>query len=176
MDSLVTPEPELDPNPTTYTKSERRSAWGPTALIVGMVGLYFFVTRPAPALEGWASSYDEAIAKATTTKQNLLVAFYLRGCPPCMVMDRTVLNTDRVKTTLEDYIPVRVDAATEARLADQFQVMGTPAYIVVSPQGEAVAKREGYQSVDEFVAFLEGASAIAGHSALAREVPGPDDL
>ena len=176
MDPLVTLEPELDSNPTRYSKSERRSTWGPTALIVGMIALYFFVTRPAPALEGWDSSYDEAIATAATTKQNLLVAFYLRGCPPCRVMDRKVLNTDRVKTSLENFIPIRVDAAADARLANQFQVMGTPAYIVVSPQGKAVAKCEGYQSVDEFVAFLEGASAMAGHSASAREVPGPDDL
>ena len=88
----------------------------------------------------------------------MLVAFYMPGCPPCTVMDRTVLNQDPIKAALKDYVPVRVDTNRHPELAAQFGALATPTYAVVNSRGRLLARCEGLQSVEGFLSFLKRAA------------------
>lgn len=125
---------------------------------------------PASTAEGWEVDYDKALAAAQASNKRLLVEFTLPRCPPCLFMDRAVLGTKAVKSALEGFIPVRIDAETQPEVAHRFQVSGTPTFAIVDPDGTVLAKREGYQSVEEFVAFLGAPSA---NPAPAQESGGP---
>ncbi len=139
-----------------------RTRWGPTLLLTALAVLYFFVaTRSTPVPEGWGSDFDAALAQAAVEDRNVVIAFNMRGCPPCRAMDRTVLPDPAVRSALEGYIPVRADVDEQRELANRFGVQGTPTYAVVGSDGRLLTKCSGYQPVKTFVGFLELASTRA---------------
>ena len=138
--------------------ANRRSRWGSVVLILAVVGLYILATRPAPPPEGWGTDFQAAILEAESTHRKVLVAFHMPGCPPCTVMNRTVLNREAVRHALGDYVPVQVDTTVHPELAARWGAYATPTYAVIDPDGRLVAKCEGPQSVEQFVRFLKRAA------------------
>lgn len=124
-----------------------------------LCALLAWVSLPAGTAEGWEIDYNKALAAARASNKKLLVQFTLPHCPPCIFMDRAVLGTKAVRSALDGFIPVRIDAATQPEIAHRFEVIGTPTFAIVDPNGTVLEQREGYQSVEEFVAFLGGTSA-----------------
>ena len=149
-----------DPNQPVADSPPRRPRWSTVVVALAVVGLYLFATRPAPPPEGWGTDYAVAVREAGATNRLVLVAFHTPGCPPCTVMDRTVLNQEVIKAALRNYIPVRVDANKHQQLAGLFGALATPTYAVVDGRGGLLAKCEGLQSVEGFLSFL----ARAGNS------------
>ncbi len=134
------------------TRAER---WGPTLLIASAFGLYFLVSRPAAAPAGWGDDYTAALRNASATRRHVIIAFYSEGCPPCAAMDRTVLGTPEVREALRGYVPIRLDVNRDREAAQRYQVVATPTFVVINEAGRVLVRREGYQSVEEFVAFLK---------------------
>ena len=137
---------------TAPTRAER---WGPTLLIASAFGLYFLVSRPAAAPTGWGDDYASALRDAGATRRHVIIAFYSEGCPPCAAMDRTVLGTPEVREALLGYVPIRLDVNRDREAAQRYQVVATPTFVVINEAGTVLARREGYQSVEELVAFLK---------------------
>jgi len=133
----------------------------PGYILVGVILLagYFWLTKPAQPLLGWEDDFQSARQQANDLQKPMLLAFYMEGCGPCQAMDRRVLPQDEVTQALKDFIPVRLDAMKERELANRYGVYGTPTFTVVQPDGQMVAKCSGYYSTEEFVAFIEGATA-----------------
>jgi len=136
----------------SQTRVER---WGPTLLIASAFGLYFLVSRPAAAPTGWGDDYASALRHAGATRRHVIIAFYSEGCPPCAAMDRTVLGTPEVREALLGYVPIRLDVNRDREAAQRHQVVATPTFVVINEAGRVLARREGYQSVEELVAFLK---------------------
>ena len=136
-------------------RSARAERWGPTLLIAATLTVYFFLTRPAAAPAGWSDDYEAALKDAAATKTHVVIAFYSEGCPPCAAMDRTVLGTPKVREALFGYLPVRLDVNRQREAASHYQVFATPTFIVANEAGRPLARSEGYQSINEFVAFLK---------------------
>jgi thioredoxin-related protein len=157
--------------PDDLEPPRRGSRWTPIVIIGCAFALYWVMTRPAPALEGWRTDYPSALAEAEAGNRKVLLAFHMQGCPPCNLMIRQVLNTAQVKAALEGFIPVRVDADRDAATPARYAVQGTPTYIVTDPGGTPLAMTAGYVPVDAFVAFLKQASART--AAAASEESGP---
>ena len=144
------------------TPSGRTKRWGPTLLIAATLSLYFFLSRPAVAPAGWGDDFYAALKDAGATSKHVVIAFYSEGCPPCAAMDRTVLGTPEVREALSGYLPVRLDVNRHGEPARRYQIFATPTFVVTDETGRPLAQREGYQSKEEFVAFLkENAPLIA---------------
>ncbi len=73
-------------------------------------------------------------------------------------MDRNVLPQKKVSLALQAFVPVRLDATRERELANRYNVYGTPTYAIVQPNGQLVAKCQGYHTAQEFVAFIDRAT------------------
>lgn len=144
--------------PPTEPRRRRKSIRTGGIIALAICALYYATSWSTPSFADWEESFTDAQIKAKATDRNMLVAFYMPGCPPCVIMDRRVLNTRTVKQALKSFVPVRLDASSDPA-AGHFGVFATPTFLVATPAGEVLAKREGYQSVDEFVAFLGAASA-----------------
>jgi thioredoxin-related protein len=136
---------------TAPTHAER---WGPTLLIASAFGLYFLLSRPAAAPAGWGDDYAAALRNASATRRHVIIAFYSEGCPPCAAMDRTVLGTPEVREALPGYVPIRLDVKRDHEVAQRYQVVATPTFVVINEAGSVLVQREGYQSVEEFISFL----------------------
>lgn len=141
-------------------RSGRAQRWGPTLLIASAFVLYFLLSRPAPAPAGWGDDYEAALKDAGATSRHVIIAFYSEGCPPCAAMDRTVLGTPEVGEALSGFVPVRLDVNRHREPASRFRVLATPTFVVIDEAGRELARREGYQSIDEFVAFLKDHASL----------------
>jgi thioredoxin-related protein len=143
---------------TAVRRKRCRSSLRAGAIIALLVaGVYHATAWSAPSFDDWEVDYQRALAKAQETDRNMMIAFYMHGCPPCAVMDRAVLSRRAVRRALDEFVPARLDAVSSPA-AERFHVYGTPTYLVVSPKGDVLARTEGYHSVDEFMAFLEVAT------------------
>ena len=132
----------------------------PVFVAIALVVLYYAVAGHSTPPQGWGSDYAAAIGTASETDRNVVVAFYSKGCPPCAAMDRNVLGSEAVRGELAGFVPVRVDAFQERELANRFGVQGTPTYAVIDPQGRLLARCDGYQPEERFVAFLRQALVL----------------
>ena len=146
-------------------RSGRAERWGPTLLIAATLTVYFFLSRPTAAPAGWGDDYEAALRDASATKRHIIIAFYSEGCPPCAAMDRTVLGTTKVREALSGYLPVRLDVNRQRQPAGGYQVFATPTFVVIDEAGRELARCEGYQSVEEFIAFLKENAPLAATSA-----------
>ena len=147
-------------NDTVVPRAGNQNRWTPLILIVAAVLLYFAVRRPATDLSDWGGDLDHALREASNGGLPVLVAFYMPGCVPCSIMDRTVLSDSDVKRALHDYVRVRLDATEQTDLARQYEVYATPTFTVVDSEGRLLSQREGTLTVEEFVQFLNRAARL----------------
>lgn len=122
---------------------------------MGVVGIYLLATRSPGHPEGWSEDFASAQREAVRSNKKLLVAFSMPGCPPCRMMERSVLPAPPVKEALTGYVAVHVDATRNGNLAERMGVAGTPTYIVASSDGTPLLSASGYLPVESFVAFLK---------------------
>jgi len=93
--------------------------------------------------------------KAKTENKNLFVDFEATWCGPCKLMDKMVYNADDVVKAAANVVAVKVDCDEHPELVKRFGVKGYPTLILVSPEGNILKTKSGYQSVKRTVAFLE---------------------
>jgi thiol:disulfide interchange protein len=79
-----------------------------------------------------------ALQQARATGRPLFVDFHASWCKDCSAMDETVFKRAEVKNHLQKFVAVRYAAeqpnATPAKpLLDHFNIVGMPAYLVLSP-------------------------------------------
>lgn len=146
-------------NDTMAPRAGNKPGW-PLLLILAAVFMYLAVSSPSADLSEWGNDLDDALHAASKSGRPVLVAFYMPGCTPCKIMDRTVLSHADVKQTLQDFVPVRLDATVRTDLARRYEVPFTPTFVVVDSQGRLLSKCEGTLSVEEFVQFLKRASGV----------------
>jgi thiol:disulfide interchange protein len=79
-----------------------------------------------------------ALQQARATGRPLFVDFHASWCKDCSAMDETVFNRAEVKNHLQKFVAVRYaaeqpNAAPAKPLLDHFNIVGMPAYLVLSP-------------------------------------------
>jgi len=81
-------------------------------------------------------------------------------------MEREVLTDPRVESALGKLIPVRVRWSAEPELAERYRIEAFPTFLVLSGDGSVIGRTMGYQPVDSFLHFLDGARTRSAASVL----------
>ncbi len=150
---------------STRAPLSARAKWGLGALGAICLAVAYAVSLPAePTLTGWADDYAAAISTSATTGRSALLYFTSRQCPTCRMMEQ-VLADPAVQKEVAAFVPVRIDAWRERELANRFNIVGVPAYVVVDSRGRMLARDIGYKPAEEFTRFLRGARAGAAPAA-----------
>lgn len=140
----------------------RLARWGPALVVVGLLGAYFWATQPRTPFLAWGTDYAQALAEAAASDRQVVVAFHMPGCAPCLVMDRTVLRSAKVEQALRRFVTVRIDAMAQPELANGLGVYSTPTFLVVNPDQTVAARCQGIQPEDKFLGFLTRAALTPG--------------
>ncbi len=138
-----------------------RSRLGTLIFIGAVLAVFSALNRPAPALEGWGTDFDAAVAESAATDRPVLVAFSMERCGPCAAMATSVLPSEEVRATLGSFVPVYIDVDVQREVANRYSVRATPSFAVMDKEGRVLAQCSGYQPVEEFVAFLDRAASQA---------------
>lgn len=158
----------------------------PSALVVWLAAFVFTATAcggpdsESAGLEAsrseaqWSENYKESLATAKTDGRPLLLLFTGSDwCPPCMQLERNVLQSETFKQfAAEELVLMKADfprgqqdeaiARQNARLQQQYPVRAYPTVLLVEPESEKViAAQPGYggQSPEEYVSRLRQALA-----------------
>jgi len=98
-------------------------------------------TAPGTAEEGgWTASLEEGLSRGLAENKPVLIDFWATWCKNCVVMDKTVLKDPAVTARMRDYVRVKYQAeeltASPAKdVAERFQVLGLPTYVILKPKG-----------------------------------------
>jgi thiol:disulfide interchange protein len=120
----------------------------------------------------WGMSFDQARELAATEKKPILIDFTGVNCANCRLMERHVLRQPEVIGLLKkfvtvqlytDFVPIgsitadqRQERAelNQERILKLAQEATNPYYVVLSPDGEVLARIGGYNEPPKFVDFL----------------------
>lgn len=119
--------------------------------------VFFAVPVHAQELMQWETDLANAQKQAAASNRLVLVHFWGSWCPPCMEMEKNVFSRPNLGTAISPwYVPVkiRVEDGLNQDLAKQFGVDGYPCDIVMTAQGQIIAKEKGYKPAEKYVAML----------------------
>jgi thiol:disulfide interchange protein DsbD len=120
----------------------------------------------------WGMSFDQAREIAIAQKKPVLIDFTGVNCANCRLMERRVLPRPEVVALLKkfvtvqlytDFVPIASITAdqrqeraelNQERILKLVQEATNPYYVVLSPEGEVVARIGGYNEPTVFVDFL----------------------
>jgi thiol:disulfide interchange protein len=125
--------------------------WGGLILLAG---LYIYANRATPASFQWVTDHEAAFAQAQQTGRPVFMDFYASWCPPCKSMDREVFSRDDVARAMDDWVPLKIDVDQQDDLANQHDIQVLPTLLAATPEGEIVARYEGYMSPEQLIDFL----------------------
>ncbi len=137
--------------PTCTSGSGRWAIW---ALIILMIGVYFYATRSVPAAFEWVSEFEQGQFIAEQTERPMMVVFHADWCGACRRMEREVYSRQDVGEAVAGWVPVKVDVDAHPEVADQFNVDPLPTVLLLTEEGEVLARREGYLNADQLIALL----------------------
>lgn len=94
---------------------------------------------------------DEFDSKVLESDKPVLVDFFASWCGPCQMMAPII---DELATELKDKVGIyKVDVEAEATLANRFQIMSMPTFLVFK-DGEIVKQFNGVVQKEELKAAL----------------------
>ena len=125
-------------------------------------------TRPAQAARATAAPaaapttqaspwYDDltlsqAFSKAQADGKLLFVFVWSPKCSVCELMERQVLQDEDVRTFLRKHtIPIKLDATDNRLLALRYQIIATPTFLFLRPDGGEIDRMISLISRDEFL-------------------------
>ncbi len=114
------------------------------------------VPQPRALPPNW-ESIGASLARAQAANRRLLVSFSAPGCIACSRMDSTTLIDPGVRVLLADIELAKLDISADAAwsLFEALEFEGTPAAVMLSPDGTVLGRAEGYQDIATFTAFLQ---------------------
>ena len=102
------------------------------------------------------NDYNLAISRAQSENKCILIDFWAVWCKECKEMDKKAFQNPEVVQLLKDFVLLKVDVDDVPELKAKFAVGGMPTIIIVTPEGEEVARIVGYQNAEQLKTFLEG--------------------
>ena len=103
---------------------------------------------------------DQAIERARWEGRAIMIDFSAEWCTECKLMERNVFAQEAVRTELRHMLLVRIDLThfgeEGKRLVRRFNVIGPPAIIFLTPEGEEIqdARIVGAVGVEGFLSRL----------------------
>lgn len=110
----------------------------------------------------WQSNLRVAHAQAQSEGKLLLLHFYSDNCTWCEKLEKGAFQEPQVgKVIHEAFVPVKVHANTNPKLAEMFKVTKFPTDVIVTIEGKTLAHTVSPQSPDRYVAMLQTSASSA---------------
>jgi len=102
----------------------------------------------------FSHNYEDSLKLAKEQDKLLFIDFETTWCGPCRTMDLYVYTADVTVEAFENILAVKIDGDENRGLVEKYDVKAYPTMIILSPKGKILAKKVGYLSVIDMVAFI----------------------
>jgi YHS domain-containing protein/thiol-disulfide isomerase/thioredoxin len=111
----------------------------------------------------WAPTLADAQKIAAEQNKLVLVHFHNDHCPPCERVEREVFSQPRVAESLvRNYVPVKVHAGAQPKIAEQFRVDRWPTDVICTPAGLEIMRTTSPQKADAYVGLIDQVALQTG--------------
>ena len=111
----------------------------------------------------WAPSLAEAQKAAAEQGKLVLIHFYNDHCPPCERVEREVFSQPAVgQAVARNYIPVKVHAGAQPKVAEHFRVDRWPTDIICTPAGLEIMRTTSPQRPEAYLNLISQVAMQAG--------------
>ena len=108
----------------------------------------------------WRKDYATALREAREKNRPLVLDFGTKDCVWCRRLEASTLADPAVARALnERFIPLKIDAEEQPRLAQELRVQSYPTLVLASPAGQILRVQNGYVEVAPFLEILRDALA-----------------
>jgi YHS domain-containing protein/thiol-disulfide isomerase/thioredoxin len=142
-----------------------------TPLILTLVLVSLAATASVSQAEAvrWRSNLDAAKIEAAQSGKLVLLHFWKPSCGPCRSLDENVFSQPQIGEFLDQhFVPVKVNADLSPALAGRYQIDRVPSDIVLTQQGNVVAKLSCPLQADAYMGQL---SNVASHYTQLMDTP-----
>jgi thiol:disulfide interchange protein len=105
----------------------------------------------------WDRDFSKGLQRAAQLRRRALVQFHSNISSECRKMDKDVFPDPEVQKQLSRFVPIRVDVHLNQKLAERYNVVVTPSFLVFRPglKGmELLSQHGGAMDADTFRIFL----------------------
>ncbi len=118
----------------------------------------------------WRAYGRGAFREAQRAARALFVLVYADWCEWCHKFETETLETPMIRDRLEEgYLPVAVDYDAQPALAKQLGVRRVPSVVLITPQGEKLARFFGFLGPEDLADTLDGVRSAWRGGGLPKE-------
>lgn len=103
----------------------------------------------------WIKDIEIARELATNENKPILIDFYTEWCSWCKRMDQDTYANDKVQTSLEQFVCVKIDAEQNRDLAKTYKINGFPSTVFLKANGQLIEVIPGYLPPSDFLKLLD---------------------
>jgi len=125
------------------------------------------VAQPSAARAGdvsvkWQPNVKSAVSVAQKEERPLLVYVSTAQCGYCRKLERTTWTDQNVARLVQtDFVPVKIHGEKNLKFCNRMGIDGFPTTLVLSPDGELIAKVDGYVPPQEMLKRLNAVKPVA---------------
>ena len=142
-------------------------------LLAGLAVLVMGIAHAEPPAGYAFQSYPEALHRAAASGKHVFLYLGRHGCGYCAKTNKESFSNQELRTRLGTVFELAyVDSEgtgrlqlpsgewlTEAAFAERLNVLGTPVFFALEPDGSEITRLYGFQSADTLLAFQDYVSA-----------------
>ena len=107
----------------------------------------------------WHKDLESAKVVAKQTNRLVLVHFWTPSCGPCMALNQNVFSQPGVANAMEtQFVPVKLNADENSATATWYGITRVPTDVIVTPDGQMVAKLVSPPTPAAYVAEVTAAA------------------
>jgi thioredoxin-like negative regulator of GroEL len=108
----------------------------------------------------WRGDYNQARREALDRGLPLVIDFGTKTCRYCVLLDQTTFRDPKVVGLMNDrFVPLKIDADVEAKLAYDLRISSYPTVVLAGPDGTILNTVVGYKEAGDFHEHLQRALA-----------------
>ncbi|MEX2175350.1 MAG: DUF255 domain-containing protein [Pirellulaceae bacterium] len=137
------------------------ASFGKWTLVVGLLAAG--TSLSAQDRFPWAATLEQAQQAAEGQRKLVLLHFYNDHCPPCLKVEQNVFTQPQAAEAIgRNFVPVKIHAGQQPRIAQKYQVNRWPTDIVCTPAGLEVFRTTSPQSAEQYVLLMDNVALQAG--------------